>query len=81
MSRTVFWFIGGLLCAIGVFSLMFSFGGEYGDFAMAHGGYGGDAMGDVKTTGFFPVAVLCIGLGAPILIALNATAWRKSGGY
>jgi hypothetical protein len=38
-------------------------------------------MGDVKTTGFFPVAVLCIGIGAPILIALNATAWRKTGGY
>lgn len=81
MSRTVFWFIGGLLCAIGVFSMMFSFGGEHGDFATALSAYGWDAMGDVKTTGFFPVAVFCIGIGAPILIALNATAWRKTGGY
>lgn len=81
MFRTVLWLIGGLLCAVGVFSLLFSFGGEYGDFATALSGYGGDAMGDIKTNGFFPVAALCIGLGAPILIGLNATAWRKTGGY
>ena len=81
MSRTVFWLLGGLLCATGILCLAFSFGAEYGDFATSLSAAGSDGMGDVATTDFFPLAVLCIGFGAPLLIGLNATAWRKTGGY
>ena len=81
MARTVFWLIGGALCAAGFLSLLFSFGAEYGEFSQAISAAGFDGMEDVRTTGFFPFTLLCLGLGAPILIGLNATAWRKTGGY
>ncbi len=81
MSRTVFWLLGGALCAAGIMSLLFSFGADYGDFSTSLSAAGNDGMEDIRTTDMFPVALLCIGLGAPILIGLNATAWRKTGGY
>lgn len=81
MSRTVFWILGGLLCAAGFFALLFSFGAEYGDFATSLSAAGWDGMGDIGTTSFFPIALTCIGLGAPILVVLNATAWKQTGGY
>lgn len=81
MSRTVFWLVGGVLCAMGILALTFSFGADYGDFSTALSAAGSDGMGDITTTSFFPIAVMCLGIGAPLLIGLNATAWRKTGGY
>jgi len=81
MSRTVFWLLGGLLCAVGFLSLIFSFGAEYGDFSTSLSAAGSDGMGDIRTTSIFPIAAFCLGLGAPLLIGLNATAWKKTGGY
>ena len=81
MARTVFWLVGGALCATGGLCLLFSFSPEYGDFSQALSAAGFDGMGDIRPTDFFPLTLFCFGLGAPILIGLNATAWRKTGGY
>jgi hypothetical protein len=79
--RTALWILGGLLCASGILTLLFSFGADYGDFSTSLSQAGWDGIGDITTTTKAKYAFACIGLGAPILIALNATAWRKTGGY
>ncbi len=81
MTRTVLWLAGGALCAAGFLSLIFSFGAGYGDFNQALSAAGFDGMGDIETTSFFPITVFCLALGGPLLIGLNATAWRETGGY
>lgn len=81
MARTVSWLVGGALCGAGFLSLLFSFSPSYGEFTQALSAAGNDGLGDIGTTGFFPLTVFCFGLGAPLLIGLNATAWRKTGGY
>lgn len=79
--RTALWIVGGLLCATGVLTLLFSFGAPYGDFSTSIAQAGWDGIGDIGPTDKAKFAVLCLGIGAPILIGLNATAWRKTGGY
>lgn len=81
MARTVMWILGGVLCAVGILNLLFSFGAPYGDMATSISQAGFDGMGDITTTPQAIVSVVCIGLGLPILVGLNATAWRKTGGY
>jgi hypothetical protein len=82
MFRAFLWIFGGLCCAVGVLCLLFSFETPFGgDMAQTLSAVGWDAVGDVQTTAAFPFAVFGIGLGLPILVGLNATAWRSTGGY
>lgn len=81
MARTFGWILGGVLCGIGIMTLLFSFGAPYGDMSTSIAQAGWDGIEDISTTGKFPIAVLCILIGAPILIGLNATAWKQTGGY
>ena len=82
MFRAILWIFGGLCCAVGVLSLLFSFETPFGgDIAQTLSSVGWDAVADVKTTAAFPFAVFGIGLGLRILVGLNATAWRSTGGY
>jgi hypothetical protein len=81
MARTLLWILGGVLCATGIMSLLFSFGTPWGDISVNLSQTGWDAVGDVGPTPVATFAFLCIGLGAPILVALNATAWKSTGGY
>ena len=90
MFRTILWLLGGLSCAIGVLCLLFSFGTPYANPGMEHwntdmattlSSVGWDAVGDVGALSPAPVAFLCLALGLPILVGLNATAWKKTGGY
>lgn len=82
MTRTIFWILGGALCATGLLSALFSFGVPFGgDIATSLDRVGWDAVGDLTTQGPVGLMVLGFGLGVPILIALNATAWKSTGGY
>ena len=81
MARTLLWILGGLLCGIGIMTLLFSFGAPYGDFNQHISQAGFDGIGDIGLTAKAPIAFGCILIGAPILIALNATAWKQTGGY
>lgn len=88
MARAVFWLIGGALCAMGVINLFYSFGAPYGGEDQLMGGIstaldkaGWDALGDIGTTSRTIISVVCLGLGIPLLMGLNATAWKETGGY
>jgi hypothetical protein len=90
MFRAFLWLVGGLCCAVGVLSLLFSFETPFKNPELSHfsndigvtlSSVGWDAVADVTTTGAFPLAVIGIGIGLPILVGLNATAWRSTGGY
>ena len=81
MARTLLWILGGILCATGVVSLLFAFSTPWGPIAVNLSQVGWDAVGDIQPTPYFNLAVIGIGLGAPILIGLNATAWKETGGY
>jgi hypothetical protein len=81
MARTFAWILGGLFTSFGVLSLLFSFGAPWGDIATGLDHAGFDAMGDVATTARFGVAAICIAIGLPILVGLNATAWKQTDGY
>ncbi len=81
MLRSVLWVFGGLLCAIGALSLLFAFGSPSGDMATSLSAVGWDGVADVTALDSAPFAMLGLMLGVPILVALNATAWKKTGGY
>jgi len=81
MARTLLWILGGALTATGVISLLFSFATPWGPIASNISQTGWDAVGDLEATGYFTLALLGIGMGAPILVGLNATAWKETGGY
>ena len=86
MVRSALWILGGLLCAIGAMSLLFSFGAALdgkpvGDMATSLNAVGWDGVGDVTALSAAPLAMLGLALGLPILVGLNATAWKKTGGY
>ena len=79
--RTIGWILGGVLCATGIMNLLFSFDSGGADIALSLDRVGWDAMGDVGPNGAFPLSVVCIGLGLPVLVYLNATQWKNTGGY
>lgn len=82
MTRTILWLVGGLCCAVGILSLLFSFEVPLGgDIATSLDRVGWDATGDVTTTPRFVVAMICLAVGVPTLVGLNATAWKQTGGY
>lgn len=82
MARTIAWIIGGALCATGILSLLFTFQVPFGgDINQTLDRVGWDAMGDITTSSSAPLAFLCLALGIPILVGLNATAWKSTGGY
>jgi hypothetical protein len=82
MARSVMWIVGGILCATGVVSLLFTFETPFGgDIATSLDRVGWDAVADVTTTPSATLAFLCLALGVPILVGLNATAWKQTGGY
>lgn len=81
MARTFLWILGGLLCGAGIMTLLFSFGAPYGDFNQNISSAGWDGIGDIGLTARAPLAFAGILIGAPILIGLNATAWKQTGGY
>lgn len=73
---------GGLVLGFGIRSLYWSFGwsgGECLNCDLARVGFDG-----VDNLGLLPAADYSIGplvLGVMMLITLNATAWRRTGGY
>jgi hypothetical protein len=81
MARTLLWLLGGVLCSTGIMCLLFSFGTPWGDIALNLSQTGFDAVGDITTTPTATFAFFCIATGVPILVALNATAWKSTGGY
>jgi hypothetical protein len=81
MYRSVLWVLGGLLCSIGAMSLLFAFGTPDGDMATTLSSVGWDAVADIEPTGAAPLAAICLALGIPLLVGLNATAWKHTGGY
>ncbi len=88
-GRTVGWLFGGMACAIGIISMMFSWdtgaattgSGMAADMALSLDRLGWDAVSDIAPNSTFPIAVVALLLGAPTLIYLNATQWRNTGGY
>lgn len=80
-ARTAGWILGGILCATGILTLLFSFDSGGADIALSLDRVGWDAAAEVGPNGNFPFAALCIALGLPTLVYLNATQWRNTGGY
>ena len=81
MGRTAAWIFGGICCASGILNLIFSFAAPYGDMSTAIDKAGWDGIEDIAFTGRFMFSVVCIGIGVPTLIGLNAGAWKSTGGY
>lgn len=79
--RTIGWLFGGVCCAVGSLTMMFSWDSGGADIALSLDRVGSDAVGNVGPNGNFPMAVAALLLGAPTLIYLNATQWRNTGGY
>lgn len=80
-ERTVGWLFGGMACAIGILTMMFSWDTGGADIALSLDRLGWDAVSDIAPNRSFPIAVVALLLGAPTLIYLNATQWRNTGGY
>ena len=73
--------IGGLLVGAGVVALYYSFGAEGWQLNqdLAQSGFSG--LDDI---GALPASAYSLGLiaaGLVMMVALNATAWRNTGGY
>jgi hypothetical protein len=82
MARTFGWLFGGICCGTGILNLLFAFQpSTKADYNQSLDHIGWDGLSQVTTTGHFPVAVACIGLGILTLVGLNAGAWRQTGGY
>lgn len=80
--RAIAWLIGGALCGTGILNLLFSFGLPSGqDIALSLDVVGFDAIQDLTVHSRFFISVVCIGLGLPTLVYLNATQWKNTGGY
>lgn len=81
MARTLLWITGGVLVATGMISLYFAFGTPWGPIAENLSNTGWDAVADIELKPAFFVAIGTLGLGIPLLVGLNATAWKATGGY
>ncbi len=81
MARTLLWITGGVLVATGMISLFFSFGTPWGDIAENLSQTGWDAVADIEGKPSIAITLFGLGLGIPLLIGLNATAWKATGGY
>lgn len=87
--RAIGWIIGGALCAAGVLNLLFSFGlpggadHQFGtnDIARSLDRVGFDAIQDLTVYPRFLISAICLGIGLPTLVGLNATQWKNTGGY
>ncbi|GDX80885.1 hypothetical protein LBMAG42_26960 [Deltaproteobacteria bacterium] len=80
-ARTIGWLFGGVCCAAGILTMMFSWDSGGADIALSLDRVGWDAVENVGPNGNFPMAALALLMGAPTLIYLNATQWRNTGGY
>jgi hypothetical protein len=82
MGRALLYISAGACVATGVLSLFFSFGMPWGtDIATSLDQVGWDAVSRITPSSTFVLALMCFGLGVPTLIALNATAYKETGGY
>jgi hypothetical protein len=82
MFRTVLWVLGGMFCAMGVLNLFFAFHTPFGGgMSVTISAVGWDGVAHVTPTDNFPFALLGVALGLPILVGLNASAWKLTGGY
>lgn len=79
--RILGWLFGGLCCAIGVLTMIYSWDSGGADIALSLDRVGWDAVGNVGPNGNFVYAIGALLVGAPTLIYLNATQWRNTGGY
>jgi len=79
--RTIGWILGGVLCATGIMNLIFSFDSGGADIALSLDRVGWDAMGEVGPNSSFTLSAVCLVLGVPALVYLNATQWKNTGGY
>ena len=73
--------LGGLLLGTGIVNLYYSFGWDGGPMGQNFSGVG---FSGVDNIGLLPSAEFSIPLvvmGVLILVGLNATAWRQTGGY
>ncbi len=91
MSRGLVWVSGGVCCAIGLLSLIYSFGPTYTEgncpspscaginTALSLAGW--DAMADIGLKDPAFIAIPMLGLGMMVLVGMNAVAWKQTGGY
>lgn len=82
MGRTLLYVSAGACVATGVLSLLFSFGMPWaGDIATTLDQVGWDAVSRITPSSTLVLALMCLGLGIPTLVVLNATAWKDTEGY
>ena len=82
MGRTLLWITGGVLVATGMIALYYTFGTPWGDMAENLATVGWDGVGDVEANpSMLMTALFGLGLGVPLLVGLNATAWKATDGY
>lgn len=91
MGRGLVWVSGGVLCAIGLLSLIYSFGPKYTEgncpapscagINTALSSAGADAMGDIGLKDPAMIGIPILGLGILLLAGMNSVAWKQTGGY
>ena len=73
--------LGGLLLGFGIVNLYYSFGWDGGPMGQNFQGVG---FSGVDNIGLLPAAdysIPMVVMGIMVLVALNAVAWRHTGGY
>ncbi len=73
--------IGGLLLGTGIVNLYYSFGWDSGPMGQDFSGVGFSGVDNISLLPSAEFSIPLVVMGVLILVGLNATAWRHTGGY
>ncbi len=80
--QTILWISGGLSVGLGMVTLISGgFNQPHGEVAVSFSKLGFDALPVLTFPTPAMVGIALIAIGAAMMIKVNATAWKQTGGY